>query len=189
MAHARSLAARRFQYLESLALETIAGLQRALVPGLARIVLLEAGTGVDDQERARPLRMCAIERQRHVAAEREPADDRRARADFIEQCGHVGDRQRLAVGDGIGRIIGPAVAAHVPKHEFVMLRQRAYLALPHRRRRGIAVGQQQRWAAAMNLVVDIDPVPIEFWHCRFLDIAVVTSSLARSVRGWEMRKT
>src|SRR5205807_10585149 len=70
MAYRGALAARRFQDGKTLALEPLGGLTRALVPDLARIVLLEAGTGVDDQKRTNALRMCTIEGKRHIAAER-----------------------------------------------------------------------------------------------------------------------
>ena len=42
--------------------------------------------------------MGAIKRQRHVAAERQPADDCRVGADGIEQRGDVRDRMGFAVG-------------------------------------------------------------------------------------------
>ena len=90
MGDAGAFAAGGFQNLQSLALEAVAGVMRALVPGLARIVLLEAGAGVDDQQRADALGMGAIERQRHVAAQRQPADDGLLGADGVEQRGHVG---------------------------------------------------------------------------------------------------
>ena len=51
-------------------LEAVAGLMSAFIPGRAGVVFLEAGAGIDDQQRADALRMYAIKRQRHVAAER-----------------------------------------------------------------------------------------------------------------------
>jgi hypothetical protein len=75
--------------------------------------------------------MRAIKGQRHITAQRKPADDGAAGAGDVEQRGHVLDRQRFAIGGGIIRVIGLAVAAHVPQHERVMLRQRLDLALPH----------------------------------------------------------
>jgi hypothetical protein len=50
------------------------------------------------------------------------------------------------------------------------------------------VGQEQRRAVAMNLVVDVDPVTTELWHRGFPDISVAIPSLARSIGAWEMRK-
>jgi hypothetical protein len=131
MGDAGALPAARFQNLQALALEAVAGVMRALVPDLAGLVLLEAGAGVDDQERADAVRMGAVERQRHVAAKREPADDRCLGADGVKQRGHVGDRQRFAIRRGILGVTGLAVAAHVPQHELVMFRQGRDLALPH----------------------------------------------------------
>src|SRR6266550_1384610 len=110
MTHYRALAARRFQNRKPLALKALGGVARALVPGLARIVLLEAGAGVDDQERGHPRRMGAIKGKRHVAAKRKSADDGAFRADLIQQRRHVADRQGLAIGVGIQRIVGLAVA-------------------------------------------------------------------------------
>src|SRR5229473_1644838 len=69
MAHHRALAAAGFQDLEALALEAVAGIERAFVPGLAGVVLLEARSGIDDQQRPHAFRMHAIKRQRHVAPE------------------------------------------------------------------------------------------------------------------------
>src|ERR1700754_2594773 len=78
-----------------------------------------------------------------------------------------------------------------------MLRQGRDLGLPHPTGRRIAVGQQQRWAGAVNLVVDLDPVTIDCRHARFpkADVAKFRPALsspvhilARSVWGWEMRK-
>src|ERR1044072_1853011 len=78
-----------------------------------------------------------------------------------------------------------------------MLRQGRDLGLPHPTGRRIAVGQQQRWARAVNLVVDLDPVTIDCRHARFpkADVAKFRRALsspvhilARSVRAWEMRK-
>ena len=81
MAHRRAFAAGGFQHIEAFALEAVGGVARALVPGLAGVVLLEAGPGVDDQQRADAFGMRAIKCQRHVAAERQPADDRLAGTD------------------------------------------------------------------------------------------------------------
>jgi len=53
----------------SLRAQTVAGLERALVPGVAGLVLLESRPGIDDQQRANALRMRAVKRQRHVAAQ------------------------------------------------------------------------------------------------------------------------
>src|SRR5207253_11329263 len=106
---AGALPAGRFQNLQPLALEAVAGVMRALVPDLARMVLLEAGAGVDDQERADAIRMGAVERQRHVAAKRKPADDRLLGADGVEQRGHVANRQGLAIGRGILGVTGLAM--------------------------------------------------------------------------------
>ena len=97
-----------------------------------------------------------------------------ARADLVEQRRHVGHRQRFAIGRGIVGIIGLAVAAHVPQDELVMFRQRLDLALPHRRCRRIAVGQHQRRSAAVDLVIDLDPVTIDFWHRGFPTRSVAT---------------
>ncbi len=60
---------------QALTLEPRGGVVGAPVPGVAGVVLLEPRTGVDDQERANPLRIGAIKRERHVTAERKPADD------------------------------------------------------------------------------------------------------------------
>src|SRR5690242_868491 len=71
--------------------------QRRLVPAFARLVILVAGTGVDDQERAHALGVARMKRQRHVAAEREAADDGRLGADLVQKRQHVGDRRLLTI--------------------------------------------------------------------------------------------
>ena len=149
---------------------------------LARVVLLEARAGVDDQQRAHPLGMPAVEGERHVAAERQPADDGLFRAGLIQQRGDVGDRVLLAVGRLIRRVVALAVAAHVPQDQRVLLRQRLDLALPHLRRRRIAVGQDQRRAGAVHLVVDVDPVAVEFRH-RSLPLLVFSLIESRILAG------
>jgi len=107
---------------KALALEAVPGLLRALVPGFAGVVLLEARPRVDDQQRTDALGMRAIECKRHVAAEREPADGGVPGADLVEQRRHVRNGQRFAVGGGIIGIIGLAVAAHVPQDQPVLFR-------------------------------------------------------------------
>ena len=193
VAHRRAFAAGGFQHIEALAVEAIGGGARTLVPDLAGVVLLEAGPGIDDEQRADAFGMRAIKCQRHVSAERQPADDRPGRADLVEQRRDVGNRQRLAIGCRIAGVIGLAVAAHVPQDQLMLFRQRLDLPVPHRRCRRIAVGQDQWWATAVDLVIDLDPVAIELRHVgiswprpggtlRWL-------ILARSVSRCEMRKT
>src|ERR1700757_3669576 len=132
MGDTRSLAASRSEHGKAHSLEAFSGLVGPLVPRLARVVLLEAGTGVDDEERGNASWMCAIEGKRHVATQRKPADDRASRADCIEQGLDIAYGCRLAVRSGILGIIGLAVTTHVPQHELVVFRQRRDLALPHR---------------------------------------------------------
>ena len=60
------------------------------------------------------LRMRAIEGQRDVAAEREPADDRARDAAVPEQRAHVGDGEGGGVLRGVVGALGLAVAPHVP---------------------------------------------------------------------------
>ena len=72
-----------------------------LVPLEPRLVLLEAGTGVDDQQSTRPFWMAAIKRQRHVAAEGKPADHGALHAQVLEQAGEgrvhgLDDQARVA---------------------------------------------------------------------------------------------
>ena len=110
--------------------------------------------------------MGAVERQRHVAAERQPADDRFLRADGVEDRGHVANSCLFAVGRLVGRVVALAMATHIPGHQRVLLRQRLDLALPHLRGRGIAVGQQDHRARAVDLVIDVDAVAVEFGHGR-----------------------
>ncbi|MHC2623325.1 hypothetical protein ACVIW2_005357 [Bradyrhizobium huanghuaihaiense] len=160
-----AFARRLLQHVEAFAVEPVGGGERPCVPGLARIILLEAGAGVDDQQRASALRIGAIEGERHVAAERKAADDGALRADGIEDRCHVADRERFAIGRGIIGIIGLAVAAHVPQDQLVIPRERIDLAVPHRRGRGVAVGEQKRRPLAMDFVVDADAVPIDPRHC------------------------
>ena len=131
MADAGALGAHLLQHAKAFAVETLARLVGALVPGIARIVLLEAGAGVDDQECAHPLGMAAVKRQRHVVAERQAADNSLVRADSVEQRRDIGDRECLAIGRRVFRVIGLAVAAHVPEHELVVPRKCRNLSLPH----------------------------------------------------------
>jgi len=172
MGDARTFAAGGFENLKTFPIEAIAGFTGALVPRLAGVVLLEAGAGIDDQQRAHAFGMGTVERQRHIAAEREPADDRPGGTDFIEQRRHVGYRLSLAIGSVIARVIGLAVAAHVPQHEFVMFRKCGDLALPH------------------DLVIDADPVAIDFRHRGLPKVfsLAVGLILARSGRCREMRR-
>ena len=108
--------------------------------------------------------MGAIEGKRYVAAERKPADDGGVGPDRVEQRGDVSNGQRFAVRPGVPGVIGPAVAAHVPQHKLVLLRQRLDLALPHLGCGRIAVGQNEGRSAAVDFVVDLDAVAIDFWH-------------------------
>ncbi len=100
MADRGAFAAGGLQNAEAFALEAVGGFMRTPVPGLARVVFLEARPGIDDQQRPDPIRMGAIEGKRHIAPERKPADDGASGADRIQQRRHVGNRQRLTVGGG-----------------------------------------------------------------------------------------
>ena len=114
MADDRAFAAAGVEGLETIALKTCGSIEGALVPSLARLVLLEARARIDDEKRGYPLGVGTIKGEGHVSAERKPADDGSFRANDVKQSSDVADRQFLAIGRGIVGIIGLAVAAHVP---------------------------------------------------------------------------
>ena len=154
------------QLRETVALESPRGLLRGPVPRVARGVLLEARARVDDEQGLHPLRVHAVERQRHVAAEREAADDGlAAAADVVEQSRHVGDGVGFAVEIRVGRVVGLAVAAHVPGDEREAFRERRDLRGPHGGGGGVAVREEEgRAAAAVDFVVEAHAVAGEVWH-------------------------
>src|SRR5258705_11193390 len=46
---------------------------------------------------------------------------------------------------------------------------------------------QQQWrSAAVDLVIDLNPIPVDFWHRRFPKRIPRGLILARSVRPWEL---
>ncbi|MGY3354125.1 hypothetical protein ACVWZK_000788 [Bradyrhizobium sp. GM0.4] len=96
---------------------------------------MKPGPGVDDQQRADALWMRASEGKRHVAAEREPANDGALRADHIEDRGDVADGECFAVSGGIVGIVGLAVTAHVPQDQLVIPGKCLDLPMPHCRSR------------------------------------------------------
>ena len=142
-------------------------LVRRLVPLRPRLVLLEAGAGVEQHQRAHPLGMAGMEGERHVAAERQAGDDRRLRPDQVEQRRHVADRQRLGVLRAVLGIVALAVAAEVPDDHLVAVLQRRDLIVPHARGRAVAVAQQDRRSLPVDLVVDRDAVAVELGHQGF----------------------
>ena len=134
-----SLAAERG---ETARIQIVGPLARALVPRLAGLGVAEAGAGVEDHQRARHRRMDAVERQRHVAAQRQSADHRALHAAGAQDGGHVLDSGGLGIGGRIGRIVALAVTAHVPHDHLVAVAQRGDLAVPHAAGRAVAVRQQ-----------------------------------------------
>ena len=78
-----------------LASKVAAALIRRVVSPLARALLLEAWTGVEQHQGAHPLGMAGGEGKRHVAAERQACDDRLLGAGEVEQRLHVAHRQCL----------------------------------------------------------------------------------------------
>src|SRR6516162_9134423 len=141
------------------------------VPAGAGVVLAVAGTGVDQRERADPLRVCEVEGEREVAAERVTHQHRAAGVGTVEQRRHVGERELDRVVRGIIGCGAPAVAAQVPADDRVSLGQRARELPPVARAAGEAVREEQRGAAPGDLGVD---------QRRFLG----TSRNARSASVW-----
>ncbi len=148
------------------AAQSVAGLARRLVPPLARLVLAEAGPGVEQHQGAHAVGVGDVEGQRHVAPQREPGDHCPLRAGRVEERGHVGDGEVLRVQVGIGRRLALAVTAHVPHdHAPARVGERADLATPHLGRGGVAVAQQHDGVTlAVHLVVELDAVAIEERH-------------------------
>ena len=102
-----------------------------LVPRPAGLGVAEAGPGVEQHQGADHLGMGEVEGERHVTAERETADDRAVDPAVAQQCRHVLDRQRLGIGRGIFRVVGLAVAAHIPGDDPVARGEGRDLSVPH----------------------------------------------------------
>ena len=164
MAAGGALRTRLLKRGEAFTLEPRRGGFGGLVPAGTCFIAFEAGAGVDDQQRLDPFGVCTVKGKRHVAAQRQPADDRRLRPHRIEDRRHIRHRVRLAVGVLIFRVIALAMAAHIPQHQRVAAGKWRDLPLPHFRCGGIAVGEEQNGAGSMGLVMDIHPSAVELWH-------------------------
>ena len=111
-----------------------------------------------------------MERERHDAAERHPADGGALDAAGIEHGRHVADGQRMRIERGVRGIAGLAMAAHVPQDEAVAVRKGGDLPIPHPTGRAIAVRQQDRrhiavvLSGAVHLVMDRHPVAVDYRH-------------------------
>ncbi|MFT3853607.1 MAG: hypothetical protein QM733_12835 [Ilumatobacteraceae bacterium] len=136
------------------------------VPAVARRLLAVAGAGVDEDQAGDAIAVQQVEAQRQVAAERVTPDHGALDADRVEDRHHVADGELRAVLRRVVRVVAAAVAAHVPRDDRVVRRQRREVAAEHVRRRGVAVGQQQRRArsAAGNVVRDADTAAVDLGH-------------------------
>ena len=74
LAHAHLVAGA--QRRQATCIQIVRPLPRALVPRLARLGVAEARAGIEDHQRARHRRVAQMERQRHVAAQRQSTDHR-----------------------------------------------------------------------------------------------------------------
>src|SRR5271163_152800 len=68
-----------------------------LVPGAAGLGLTKPRPGVEQHQRLDHRGMGEVEGERHIAAERETADDRALDPAAAQQCLHVLDGQRLGI--------------------------------------------------------------------------------------------
>src|SRR3990172_2576657 len=89
--------------VEPLLLEAAGDALGLLVPGGAGLVVPVARTGVEEEERANSFGVSEMESERHVAAERESADDGPLLAAGVEQRRHVPGGRRPRGGGGGGR--------------------------------------------------------------------------------------
>ena len=78
-------------------IQIIRPLARPLVPGFASLGVTEAGTGVEDHQRPRHRGVRLVERQRHVAAQRQAADHRALNAAGVQNGGHIRDGGGLRI--------------------------------------------------------------------------------------------
>jgi len=115
---------------EPVGLEVPSALLRPLVPRPPGIGIAEARPGIEQHQRPDHLGMGEVEGERHVAAERETADDCALDAAMAQKRRHVLDGQRLGIGRGILGGVGLAVAAHVPDDDPVAWGEGGDLRVP-----------------------------------------------------------
>src|SRR5262247_2447926 len=149
---------------EAAGVEIIGARAGARVPGLARVILLESRPRVEQHQRACAFSVAGVECERHVAAEREAADDGAFFATGVEDRGDVGDSKRFRVGGGIFRVGALAVAAHIPYDDLVTVLEGRDLTVPHAAGGAIAVREYNGRAVPVHFVVDGDAVAVDRRH-------------------------
>src|SRR5271165_1680091 len=149
---------------EPAGLEVAGALQRPLVPGAACLSFAKPRPGVEQHQRGYHLGMSEVEGERHVAAERETADDRAVDLAMAQQCRHVLDGQRLGIGCGIVRVVRLTMAAQIPGDDPVARGEGGDLPVPHAAGRAIPVAEQDGWAVPVILAIDLDAAAIEKGH-------------------------
>src|SRR5262252_5368382 len=149
---------------EAAGVEIVGARAGARVPGLARFILLEAGPRVDQHQRARALGVTGVKCERHVATEREAADDGSFLATGVEDRGDVGDGKRFRVSGGLFRVGALAVAAHIPYYDLVAGLECHDLTVPHAAGGAVAVREQNGRAVPVHFVVDGDAIAVERRH-------------------------
>jgi len=158
-----------------------------LVPGAAGLGLTKPRPGVEQHQRLDHRGMGEVEGERHIAAERETADDRALDPAAAQQCLHVLDGQRLGIGRGIVRVVGLAVAAHIPEDDPVVRGEGGDLSVPHPAGGAIAVAEQDSGAVTVLFVIDLDAIAIEEGYVGFPYARRAPTPTLRRMRGreWE----
>src|SRR5215831_974047 len=136
----------------------------ARVPGLARVILLEAGPRVEQHQRARAFRVTGVKGERHVATERKAADDGPFLATGVEDCGNVGDGKSFRVSGALFRVSALTVAAHIPNDDLVAGLEGRDLTVPHSAGGAVAVREQNGRAVPVHFVVDGDAIAVKCRH-------------------------
>src|SRR5262245_15161415 len=149
---------------EAAGVEIVGARAGARVPGLARVILLEAGPRVEQHQRARAFGVTGVKGKRHVATEREAADDGSFLVTGVEDRGNVGDGKRFRVSGGLFRVGALAVAAHIPYHDLVAGVEGRELTVPHAAGGAVAVREQNGRAVPVHFVVDGDAIAVERRH-------------------------
>src|SRR6516165_3571693 len=168
---------------EAAGVEIVGARAGAGVPGLARVILLEAGPRVKQHQRARALGVAGVKGERHVAAEREAADDGSLLATGVEDRGDVGDGKRFRVSGALFRVSTLSVAAHIPYHDLVAGLEGRDLTVPHAAGGAVAVREQNGRAVPVHFVVDGDAIAVERRHAGLPFLSSLLSSVACSTQA------
>ena len=155
------------QPVRRVALQALGQRDGPVVPLLPRFVAAVARAGVAQHQPGDPVRVRQPELQRQEAAEGQPAGHHALDPARVEQRGHVRHAGGGAVAREILRCVAAAVAAQVPGDDRPGGGERRDVRLPHRRRFGEAMSEQERRGTVRwpeGLVVDADAVSVQISH-------------------------